>query len=344
MGGDMSPLQRTVAAGAALVMVVAACGDVGDPDLGVAPTLGPGTTAQVEAPVPEVAGLEAPADTPFAAQRTPTRPDDFVPEVLVVDADGVRLLGGAVLVQEVDADRAVDDPTGGLVVEVALDEGRQIVWYPAASEAGQVVSEGDDRLMDVAFLDGSVHAVVADDERVALLRLGEPEEQVLLELEPATQVVSLSTAAGLYATVVQDEACGALELRRPDGTPIGAGVVAAPVCTTPGRPAYGLVAFSPDGDSFAYTERTFRSDGVIATTELVVRDLPGAERYRGAVGTEDQAVRSLALDRDLVVLLRDGPEAPEIVRIDLGRPSEVGVTPVDGARSATFTRVPSPER
>lgn len=329
----------TLAMAVASALLVVACGDVGEPDLGVIPSTTTSTTAGPAAAA-DVEQTRSGEQVPFVAQLTPTRPSDFEPQVLLATDAGVRLADGTLLLADVAADRALDDPTGGIVVEISAGDQRQIVWYPAGGEGGQVVTEGDDRLMDVGFVGGGVLAVVADNEQVRLLRLGDPDERTLLALEPGTSVVSASAAAGLYAVVLHDEECGSLQFLGPDGAPLDIGKVEPPMCQTPGRGTFGLVAFSPDGETFAYTERTFRSDNSIANTDLVVRDLAGTELYRGTVATDGQRITSLSLDRNLVVLLRQTADGSEIVRFDVRRPGEVTVTSVEGTRSASFTRVP----
>lgn len=341
----MHPLRRPLAAVAVAAALGAGCGDPGAPDLGVIPPSTTSTTARPAlaadggaAGASPVAGDDA---TPFVAQLTPNRPPDFRPEVLLTTDDGVGIAGGPMLLPGVDAERALDDPTGGVVVEVPVGDDHQIVWFPAGGDGDQVITQGDDRLMDVGFADGAVLAVVADAQRIRLLGLGgEQQERTLLELAPGTTATSVSAAAGLYAVVLNDDACGALQFLGPDGAPLDIGGVTAPVCLFPGRGRFGHVAFSPDGETFAYTERTFGPDGALAGTELVVRDLAGTEWYRGTVGTADQRITSLAFDRSLVLLLRHTAEGPELVRFDVRQPADVAVTKVEGARAATFTRVP----
>lgn len=339
----MQPARRTLASAAlAAALVVASCGEVGEPDLGVVPASTTSTTvgAAVEAASEEA----APADeVPFQAQLTLNRPAGFQPEVLVAGSDGVGVLGAEPLLPGVAAERVLDDPTGGLVIETAgVEEGaRRIAWFPAAGGQGQTVLEGPYRLLDVGFIDGSVSAIVADERSVRLVRLGEPDERELIALDEGTEVVSLSAAAGLYALVVGDAGCGSLRFLRPDGQPIDVGGVTPPTCQIPGRPAFGLVSFSPDGESFAFTERTFRSDSVVLTTDLVVQDLVrGDEVFRLQIGGEGQVIHSLAIDRNQVLVLRELDGVAELVRVDLRRPAEVAVTPLEGARSVTFTRVP----
>lgn len=331
-------LAGLVAVGLAAVAVAGACGDVGEPDLGVAPA------APRAAASGALAAEPGTADDPTAAsgaQLTPTRPDGFVPEVLVADDSGVRVLDGPVVLPGVVADRVVDDPTGGLVVEVPTGDGHQIVWYPSIGDGGHVVSDGDDRLLEVAFIDGSVQAVVGDDERIGLLPLDQPDSdaRVLSPVAPETTATSVSMAAGRYAVVFQDRACGSLVVGLA-GAPVERPVVPTPPCDTPGRPVHGLVAFSPDGATFAHTERVFRSDGVVASTDVVVRDVDGVERHRSPIGGEDEAVRSLSHDGDLVLVLRHTGAGTEVVRVRLDQPEALEVIPADGARWATFTRVP----
>jgi hypothetical protein len=319
--------------------VAAACAPVGEPDLGVLPTSTTSTTIQAASDADRVVAPAA-APAPFVTQLTPTRPVDFTPQVLVADEEGVGLLDGPVMLPGIVADRVVDDHAGGVVVEQVLGTGRRVEWYPAGSDLAQVVAVGAPRLMDVGFANGSVQAVVADEASIRLVRLGDPDERVLMTLEPGTTAVSVSAAAGLYAVVLGDAACGALEFRGPEGAPVDVGAVQAPQCQTPGRPAFGLVAFSPDGETFAYTERQFRPDAVVTTTDLVVKDLQGKQLHRSQVGGEAQRIRNLSLDQHLVMLLRDTADGAELVLLDLRRPGEVEVVPVPGARTATLTRVP----
>lgn len=342
------PLPTSLAIAAVAAMVAAGCGDVGEPDLGVLPTSTTATTADPTSADGAGAAPGGPGDatasagegaSSFVTQLTPARPADFAPQVLLADDTGVRLLDGPVLVPGVVAERVLDDPTGGLVLEVLDGEQHQIVWYPAGQDR-QVVTSGTGRLMDVGFVDGSVHVLVADDDEVRMVRLGEPEEEVLVTLDAETSVVSASVAAGLHALALRDEACGSLQFLGPDGAVLDVGRVDEPACPTPGRATFGLVAFSPDGDTFAYTERTFRSDSAVASTELVVRDLQGTEVHRSQVAGEGQTILSLSLDRHLVALLREAATGTEVVRLDLRQPSDVVLTPAPGARSASLTRVP----
>jgi hypothetical protein len=332
-------LRPLAVAAVVAALVAAGCGELGEPDLGVVPASTTTTTA-----VDDVAGaVSSPSsdDAPYVAQLTPTRPVGFTPQVLLADASSVRVLDGPLLVDGVDARRAIDDPTGGLVVQVSGPDDERILWFPAASSEGQVVAQGELRLLDVGFVDAAVHAVVTDESLIRLVRLGEPGERDLTVLEPGTRLVSLSAAAGLYALILDDGRCGQLRFLRPDGEPIEVGGVPSPVCEVPGRTVFGLVAFSPDGETFAYTERTFRTDSVVATTELVVRDLLlGNELFRGQVGGEAQRVLSLALDGTQVLLLREAADGVELLELDIQRAGEVRASPADGVRSAGFTRVP----
>jgi hypothetical protein len=322
----------------AVAVATTACAEVGQPDLGVVPTSTTSTTVASQAAA-DAADTPAPS-APFVAQLTPARPADFSPQVLVADDEGVRVLGGERLVGDLVVDRVLDDPTGGLVLELADAEQRTIAWLPAGDDAPQVIAQGGQRLMDAGLIDGSVHVVVAEGSEVRLIRLGEPEEVLLAAVDPEDTIVSVAAAAGLYAVVVRDDACGTLELWGSDGARVDVGGIELPACETPGRSTFGLVAFSPEGETFAYTERSFRSDSAVARTEVVVQDLQGTELHRSTIGEDGQRIVSLSLDRQRIAVLRDAESGPEVVQVDYRQASDVSVTVVPSARFAAFNRVP----
>ena len=352
----------------ALVVVLGACAEIGEPDLGVGSAT-PANTSDDNAGDDEPVSDDEVVDESVEQEATPLpvfsppRPDGYVPSIAVVGADSTVIVDdlsadpvAAVLGlgEGVVPDRVVDDFFGGLVIQDvrADDEGveqQTVLWLRPADPAGTVLARGVG-LLDVGFIDSTLEAhVLVSVEGVGVdrIKLVDGERAPFATLAEGQTLVDLSASEGLHAVIVADAACGDLLFWNSSGEVVDVGGPATPPCAVDRRPSYGAVDLSPDATLVAYTVLTYRSDGVVATTDVVVRELgSGAVVFTMPIGGVGQDVRALSFDgtrlafirtdqdlsdanlNNVVVLNTDGESVETIVPIEL--------EPVD----AVFARQP----
>ncbi len=100
---------------------------------------------------------------------------------------------------------------------------------------------------------------------------------------------------------------------------------------------------SPDGGAVAYTEVTYRGDGLPAATRLIALELgSGTELLSLQVGGPSEQIESLAYDGRRLTYLRTGGEGRELVVLVVGEGVEriVEGDDVEGVQHVTFARLP----
>ncbi|MGB5756039.1 MAG: hypothetical protein WBM50_03925 [Acidimicrobiales bacterium] len=335
----------------AVAFVSAACGELVPPEA-YSPTTS--TTAadgaQTETPSPvnsqpePVAGLEG---------FVPTPEPGYVPTLLVSGdrfvfaVDGQQSIPLAGALADLDTIRVVDDLGGGLVTQAA---GGPIVYRQAQGEP-EVLDDSGARLLDVGYWDGSPRAFVeVGSGRVDWIQLAERtgtgrERQTHLELADDEEIVAFSASRDIQAAIVQDDRCGQLRFYNSDGQPLAFPGPPQPECVFPGRPVYGAVALSPDGDAVVYTIVSYRGDGTEEATELVARELRvGSELFFGRrIGENLDVVSSLAFDGERAAYLKQSQGSDSVTVLNLTVDSlEVPVDLLDAGiiHSVSFARIP----
>jgi hypothetical protein len=267
-------------------------------------------------------------------------------EVLAADATGVTPLSAPFGARP--AAIALDDFLGGLVVQEAAAgaaPGRgSVIWLRAEGGDPVVVDEDGGELLDVGYVDGSPTAVVlADEDQVDRIRLVDDERTAVLSLGEEEELLDLSASGSLHAVVIRNDRCGDLRFYAADGIEIDLNGPGEPNCIVPRRPGYGAVALSPGGGAIAYTEVSYRDDGIEVMTELVARELStGVEYYRGKIGEDGERITALSFDGDRVAYLRKSEGDTSAAVLDLRTEQEV---PIDlsglvGVDSVSFARLP----
>lgn len=262
------------------------------------------------------------SDAATESSFVPRAPDGYVPGVAFVSGDALMLVEGseAVPVDGAGAGvvRAFDDLLGGLVVEHAMPDGG-VVWHPAEGAEPVMVAPAPARLLDVSFTNGEpVARVLTGGNRIERVGLVELDTSTVLELDPAQQVVQMSSAGTLNAVALTDDGCGSLEFVTDSGDAVRPIINAAVECAMPRFAALGGVALSPNGRAAVYTEVSFRDDGVEIATDLVAVDLRSGVVYaRRSIGGGGVNVSSLAFDGRRVVLARNRPDGSDVVLVDL---------------------------
>ncbi|MGH1502534.1 MAG: hypothetical protein ACRBI6_03205 [Acidimicrobiales bacterium] len=320
------------AIGVVLALLAAGCAELAEPDYGV------GSVASVTSST--VAGSDAVAidspSTTIAAATTgdvfvPPRPEGYVPELLVatdqgvvvadlpsevVGASSVRRLGDPL--GSLSSPRLVGDYFGGVVAE----GGDGVVrWYRDAASEPTVVSETG-TLLDVGFLDdrfevqvfvGGAGAGAAIDQ----VRLADGERAEFATLLPTERLIDFAASDGVQVAAVSDDACGRLVFFDAEGDRVDLGDFAVPECPVAGRAAFGSVSIDVDS-VVAYTEQSYRSDGLVAGTDVVVRRLgSGAEELRLTVGGPGETISSLTFDGMRIAFVRSSIDgAAALVAVD----------------------------
>ena len=298
---------------------------------------------------------ERPGPEDVSEEFVPTADRDYVPTLLVSSeryvftVDGVESipLGGALA--DVRSVRTVDDLVGGLVIE-ELDG--TIMYYQAQGEP-EVLADSGSSLLDVGYWDGSPRAFVqAAPGRVDWIRLVSErpgaghERQIHIELPEGEEIVSFSASRDLQAVVVQDDGCGELRFYGSDGEQLPIQGPTPPECTFPGRPGFGAVALSPDGEAVAYTTVSYRGDGTELATDLVARELFGQAATffpSRRIGDELDVINSLTCDGERVAYIRssDGTESVTLLDLTAGSAElSVDLLASSDIHSVAFTRLP----
>ncbi|MEZ5226959.1 MAG: hypothetical protein R2710_09845 [Acidimicrobiales bacterium] len=331
--------------------LAAACGEIEPPDLGaeitVATTIDTDQDAAVASQSDEPVPLEAQA--PLAV--LPPRDPGYVSVVVLGTPDGVSsgpfddLAPLAEPLGSLSTDAVADDLFGGLVVDAS---GSGVLWYAAEGAEAVAIRPPGVRLLDVGYLNNTAEALVlVDDKLVERVRLFDLEAEPIIVLDDADELLDFSAAGGLYAVTVGNEECGRIGFLNSLGDPVGIAGPTVVECPVPRRATFTLIDLSPDGDAMAYTEVTYRSDGVEASTELVGAELSsGVELFRIPVGGAGDRISSLSFDGRRVVFVRTPLEGDnrDLVLIDAvtdGLPvEEVAPLPRSGAFDVSFARLP----
>ena len=328
------------------LLVSASCGEVGEPDLGSAPT----TSIVVDA---GAGSQPEPADEPQDAgeapvQASPPTPEGYVAAVVLSTSAGVlageadQVSALATPLDVVAANRSADDFFGGLVVQ--LDDGR-VLWFPAEGGEGEIINADGGSLLDVGFRDGTPEAILSSPGNVIdRVQLVTKERQPLTVLADDRQLLDFSAGAGLFVLVYTDESCGGLLFLNSRGEEVDLPGPGGAPCPVPRRPGFSQVSLSPASDTYVYTEVEYRSDGVEASTHLIGREFSSdVELFRIRIGEAGDRIRSVAFDGRRVVMLRESlDEEVEdgLVIIDTSDPELVIPTAEEEANAVTFARFP----
>ncbi len=348
---------------AAVAGFAAACAPIGDPDLGA----GTGTETTVVADADAENDGASPeesvelddgvvADQAPLQVFSPPRPQGYVPSLLVIAQEDISILDSSEtgFGEQVDLDvglggaavTVVDDFFGGLVVQqVADDETPAVVWLRADGSAATPIATGGERLLDVGFIDSTIqaHALIeSTPQLVERVPLGEGERAVLVQLDESQTIIDLSASEGLFAISVADSNCGALIFVDSSGTDVPVGGPGTPPCAVGRRPAYGAIALSPDATRIAYTTRTYRSDGVVATTDLIVQELgTDVVLFDRMIGGAGENVDDLSFDGLRLVFTRQQAELTQVVELTTDAEGEERLVAVSAEPSSVvFARQP----
>ncbi len=350
----MASLSRRSASLLVVALLGAACTEVGDPIIATASN----TTVvdDAEAAVAtegEVAVTGGPtATTVFSPRADP----DYVPTLIVSAGGAVYEVDATTITPIVDAEAssvadAADDLSGGIVAELASDtEGATIDWFASGGSSFVQVDATGGALLDVTYADGSPEVLVLLEDgldRVERISLVTGARTPLAALGDGESLLDVAAAAGRYLLVSADQACGGLRFLSADGEDLNLVGPPEAECPVPRRPAFGLGALSPEGDAVAFTELTYRSDGLVTSTDVVVWELGAdAELARVTVAGSGEAVLDLAFDGRRVAVLRldasDDAAPGEVVEIydPVGAGDVVTSVPLAGATAVRFSRLP----
>lgn len=324
-------------------LVGAACAEIGEPYLGegVRP---PSTTIASEDPeeLPEAEVVSADVSSVFS----PPRPEGYTPPVLASLGETLVLVEGSTITDlgnrfpGAPTVRIVDDFLGGLVAEL---EGGIVQWLPADGAAPTLVSQGNGTLLDAGFVDDTlavqVFLEVADG--IDQVKLVDGEREPFTRLDEEASIVAFSSSNGIQAVAIGDDECGTLAFFNTSGQRVDLGGPPDPECPVPRRPRFGAVAMSPGGDVVAYTEVTYRDDGLPASTQLTVLELEsGTALLVEAVGAPGEQIESLAFDGRRVVFLRTGETGRQVGLVDVVDQAESVVEGLVGVRDVSFARLP----
>ncbi len=335
----------------AVAIVPVACGEVVPPEA-YSPTTS--TTAvdggQQETPSPvdsqpePVAGLEGfvPTPEPGYVPTLLVSGDRFV---LAVESQQSTPLVGTLA--DLDTIRVVDDLGGGLVTQGA---GGPVVYRQAQGDP-EVLDDSGARLLDVGYWAGSPRAFVeVGSGRVDWIQLAERTgsdrvRETHLELADDEEIVSFAASRDIQAAIIQDDGCGQLRFYNSEGQPLSYPGPTEPECVFPGRPVYGAVALSPDGDAVVYTIVSYRGDGTEEVTELVARELRAGSNlfFTRRIGEDLDVVASLAFDGKRAAYLKKSQGSDSVTLLDLTVDSlEDPVDLIDAGTiySVSFARIP----
>lgn len=337
-----SRLPLVVALSAALG--VSACAEIGEPYLGEGVSA-PSSTVVEEASEDEAAEEEV-VSANVSSVFSPTRPVDYVPGLLaslgtnlvLVEAGsatdlGVRFPGASV-------ERVVDDYLGGLVAQL---EGGIVQWLPADGAAPTLVSSGTGSLLDAGFIDDTlaVQVFLEVPGGIDRIKLVDGEREAFTRFDEGAFVVAFSSSNGIQAVAIGDDACGSLAFFNTSGQRIDLGGPSDPACPVPRRPHFGAVAMSPGGDVVAFTEVTYREDGLPASSVLTVFELATATvLFSSVVGNPGEQIESLSYDGRRVTFLRTGETGREVGLVTMADQVETLIAGLDGVQDVGFVRLP----
>lgn len=316
--------------------------------------------AYAPAPTPSVAigegqvSDEAAGET-FSAETVddfvPSTSIDYTPLLLVPTDNGVVEAGpGSSAATEGLVDRrpvsVYDDLVGGLVVEESTVG---VTYLPAQGEP-QLIDESGSALLDVGYWDGAPRAFLqVDGRRIDRVQLvaeqagDERERREHIQLADDETLVDFSASRGIQALIVQDAECGDLRFYGADGNPLDIASPPLPECTFPGRPSFGAVAISRDGEAVAYTTVTYRGDGTEAGTDLVVRELASSQPffpYR--IGENLDRITSITFDGSRIAYAKESAGGSTVTIIDVTGTDERPVNTLGGTLLGTVSFARNP--
>ncbi len=329
-----------------VLLLLASCADIGEPELGADPGLAV-TTAPGEGPDEDDEQPDGAEVAPSIRDFAPPRPEGYVPSVVVGASSGVLVYdeeSGIVRLADpvgsIAVNKLVDDYFGGLVIQQGAN---QIQWLDAQGDEAIILDDAGGVLLDVGFLDatGAVHALIAvDGTSVDTVSLSPNLERAeFLTLDEGQALLDLAASNGLHAVVIADESCGDLVFFNSTGSKVDLGGPGRPACVVARRPAYGAVALSPDRSKVIYTELTYRSDGVVAMTRIIARDLASeAELFNLQVGEAGEQISNLSFDGQRLAYIRKGPDGARVEILDPSSGEPASVLDVRSPLALTFAR------
>lgn len=320
-----------------------ACAEIGEPYLGEGVSA-PSSTVVEEATEDETTDEEV-ISANVSSVFSPPRPDGFVPGLLaslgtnlvLVEEEGATDLG--VRFPGASVERVVDDYLGGLVAQL---EGGIVQWLPAEGVAPTLVSSGNGSLLDAGFIDDTLAVQVFLEVAGGIdrIKLVDGEREPFTRFDEGEFVVAFSSSNGIQAVAIGDDACGSLAFFNTSGQRIDLGGPSDPVCPVPRRPQFGAVAMSPGGDVVAYTEVTYREDGLPASSVLTVFELASETvLFTSVVGNPGEQIESLSYDGRRVTFLRTGETGREVGLVTVADQVESLVTGLEGVQDVGFVRL-----
>ncbi len=343
------------------LLLVGGCAPVGDPEIGSPPA----TAAETAETIPDDGTSQNGSTATTIAQLPPARPLGFVPSlvvatdagvVLIPDGEPPRLLDLAPPTPLAEPDEepdpeaepeldlgaprlVIDDFFRGVVVQF---ESGTVQWFQAEGGDARTINLNNGRLLDVGFFDGTTEAIVAVGTQIDRVRLVDTQRLPLLTMRTGDQLLDLSAGGGLYAGAIANDECGQLLFVNGVGEEVLVARPTVPTCQSVRRPLYGSVALSEDGGAVAYTEVSYRADGVEAQTKLVVVDLAaGAVALSKIVGESGDRITGLSFDGQRVAMMREAANAEiEVLIVSDAETITPDLTAFGQPVAATWARIP----
>lgn len=342
----MSPIRPRLLLALALVtsLGASACAEIGEPYLGE-------RVSATSSTVVEETGEDDPVDQEVVAADvsavfSPPRPDGYVPGLIASLGTNLVLVEGETVIDlgqrfpGASTERVVDDFLGGLVAQL---EGDIVQWLPADGAAPTLVTAGDGALLDAGFIDDTlaVQVFVEVPGGIDRIKLVDGERETFTQFDEGAFVVAFSSSNGIQAVAIGDDACGSLAFFNTSGQRVDLGGPPDPVCPVPRRPHFGAVAMSPGGEVVAYTEVTYREDGLPASSVLTVLELAsGTVLFSDTVGAPGEQIESLSYDGRRVAFLRTGETGREVGLVTVADQVETLVAGLVGVQDVGFARLP----
>ncbi len=326
-----------------LALGTSACAEIGEPYLGEGVSA-PSSTLVAEAE-DEAVGEEV-ISANVSSVFSPPRPDGYIPGVLASLGTNLVLVEGETITDlgqrfpGAPIERVVDDFLGGLVAQL---EGDVVQWLPADGAVPTLVSAGNGGLLDAGFIDDTlaVQVFVEVPGGIDRIKLVDGEREAFTRFDEGAFVVAFSSSNGIQAVAIGDEACGSLAFFNTSGQRVDLGGPADPACPVPRRPTFGAVAMSPGGDVVAYTEVTYREDGLPASSVLTVLELEsGTVLFSDTVGAPGEQIDSLSYDGRRVTFLRTGESGREVGLVTVADKVETIIPGLVGVQDVGFVRLP----
>lgn len=349
-------LSRTLAVTA--LLVVAGCAEIGEPVIGSLPV----SDSAPETILPAGANPDGSTAT-TSPQPPPARPPGFVPPLLIATESGVVIIrdGGVPELldltpptpepdpeEDPEADPppdlgsprlVTDDFFRGLVVQF---DSATVQWFQAEGGDSRTINLNEGRLLEVSFFDGTTEAIMAVGPQIDRVRLVDTQRLPLLTLMNGDELLDLSAGGGLYASVIANSECGQLLFLNAVGEEVLISRPPVPTCESSRRPLYGSVALSEDGGAVAYTEVTYRADGVEAETKLVVIDLAaGAVALSKIVGESGDRITGLSFDGQRVAMVREAANSEiQVLIVSDAETITPDLSEFGQPAAATWARIP----